>query len=157
VDPWFIVNSDETDTELIKTARNTNDHMPEYVASVAKEILRDVENPIITLFGVAYKGNIGDTRQSPAIGVFSELRRRGFEVRAYDPIAENFQYELQSLETAVESSDCILVLAEHDVFNSLDLENIHSLMRNKLVIDTKNCLSPSWERAGFSVRVLGNG
>jgi len=110
----------------------------------------------VTVFGVAYKGDVGDTRQSPALRIISDLLADGFEVKIYDPLAENFQYELLPLEKAVDRSDCIVVLADHRVFNNIDLKTIFSLMRNKKVIDTKNCLSSKWKETGFSVRILGN-
>ncbi len=157
VDPWFIVKADEEDTILIRTARKTNDGMPNFIVNVMEKELEGIENPTVTVFGVAYKGNVGDTRQSPARQIISLLMERGYEVRAYDPLVEDFHYELLPLEKAVDNSDCIVVLADHRIFNNLDLEVIFSLMRNKRVIDTKNCLSPNWEKAGFSVRILGNG
>lgn len=157
VDPWFIVNADEEDTTLIKTARNTNDEMPNFVVKVIEKELKDIEKPVATIFGVAYKGNVGDTRLSPAQKIIPILLERGFEVRAYDPLVEDFQYELLPLEKAVIKSDCIIVLANHDTFNDLDLTAIFSIMRNNNVIDTKNCLSSKWKEAGFRVRVLGNG
>lgn len=157
VDPWFIVDADSEDTVLIKTARKTNDDMPSFVVNVIENELKDIENPIITVFGVAYKGNIGDTRQSPAIKIISDLSERGFEVRVYDPLVKDFQYELFPLEKAVADSDCIIVLADHSIFNNLDLQAIFSWMRTKKVMDTKNCLSSNWRKAGFDVRVMGNG
>lgn len=157
VDPWFIAGTDEKDTTLIRAARKTNDEMPNFVVKVIENELKEIERPVVTVFGVAYKGDVGDTRQSPALKIISDLLTDGFEVKIYDPLAENFQYELLPLEKAVDKSDCIIVLADHRVFNSLDLKTIFSLMRNKKVIDTKNCLSSKWKEIGFSVRILGNG
>ena len=131
--------------------------MPSFIVDIIKMELEGIEKPIVTVFGVAYKGNIGDTRQSPAQRIISLLVERGYEVRAYDPLVEDFPYELLPLEEAVEKSDCIVVLADHRIFNNLDLGKIFSNMRNLKVIDTKNCLSPDWKKAGFSVRILGNG
>ncbi len=157
VDPWFIVNADEKNAKLIKTARKTNDDMPSFVVKVVEKELKEIEKPIITIFGVAYKGNVGDTRQSPAQKIIPSLLEKGFKVRSHDPFVEDFQYELLPLERAVKGSDCILVLADHKIFNNLDLKTIFSLMRTKNVIDTKNCLSSNWKRTGFSVRILGKG
>ncbi|UCF07691.1 MAG: UDP-N-acetyl-D-mannosamine dehydrogenase, partial [Thermoplasmata archaeon] len=114
-------------------------------------------NPVLTVFGVAYKGNVGDTRQSPAQKVISLLKGKGYEVRIYDPMVEDFMNELLPLSEAVTDSDCIVVLADHRAFNNLDISSISPLMKHKKVIDTKHCLSSDWERAGFSVRVLGHG
>ena len=125
--------------------------------SYTEEELKGIEKPVVTIFGVAYKGNVGDTRQSPAKRIISILLERGFGVRVFDPLVDDLKYELLPLEKAVEGSDCIVVLADHRFFNKLDPGTILSLMRNKKVIDTRNCLSSNWKKAGFNVRILGNG
>ncbi len=157
VDPWFIVDIDDENTELIKTARRTNDRMPDFVVKLIEDELNNIEKPVVTIFGVAYKGNIGDTRESPAKKIISILLEKGVETRVYDPLVEEFQYELLPLDKAVDNSDLIVVLADHKVFNTLNLNSIHSLMRNRKVIDTKDCLSSNWKETGFQIRVLGNG
>jgi UDP-N-acetyl-D-mannosaminuronic acid dehydrogenase len=157
VDPWFIVEVDKKHTELIQTARSTNDEMPKFIVEIVENELKGIEKPTISVFGVAYKGNVGDTRQSPAIDIISILKEKGLNVRIYDPLVENFEYDLVPLNEAVEGSDCILVLADHRIFNNLNLKEIYSKMRNKKVIDTKNCLSSYWKNEGFDVKILGNG
>ncbi|UCE37895.1 MAG: nucleotide sugar dehydrogenase [Thermoplasmata archaeon] len=157
IDPWFLVDADREDTELIQIARRINDDMPKYIVEIVEKELEGVDKPIITIFGVAYKGNVGDTRKSPAIDIISILKEKGHEVRIYDPLVEEFDHRLSPLFEAVEDSDCILVLADHRIFNTLDLKEIFSKMRGKKVIDTKNCLSKSWKNTGFDLRILGNG
>ena len=157
VDPWFLVDVGRDATGLMKTARKTNDDMPGFVVDAIDAELKGIEKPVVTIFGVAYKGNIGDTRLSPALEVISLLRQEGYDVRLFDPLVEEFQYELLPLDKAVSGSDCIVVLADHGGFNYLDLEAIFSQMRHAKVIDTKNCLSPQWRKAGFAVRILGHG
>lgn len=157
VDPWFLVEVGKEAAALMRTARMTNDGMPQFVVEAIESELVGIENPVVTIFGVAYKGNVGDTRLSPALEVISLLRKKGFKVRLYDPLVENFRYELLPLDEAVEGSDCIVVLADHSDFNYLDPDVILSKMRHSKIIDTKKCLSPRWEKAGFSVRILGHG
>lgn len=155
VDPWFIVNADREDTELIQIARKTNDDIPKFIVEIVEEEVRDIETPIITIFGVAYKGNVGDTRGTPANEIISTLKEKGYEVKIYDPLVKNFHFKLVSLSESVENSDCILVLADHEVFNNLNLKQILSKMRNGKVIDTRNCLSKDWNEVGFSIKILG--
>jgi UDP-N-acetyl-D-mannosaminuronic acid dehydrogenase len=156
VDPWFIVDIDKGRTELIQTARRINDGMPDFIVEIVEQELKEKENPVITVFGVAYKGNVGDTRESPAIQIISILKEKGFEVRIYDPLVKSFDFELIHLDEAVKGSDCILVLVDHKLFNSLNIEEIYNAMRTKRIIDTRNILSPAWKAHGFSVKVLGN-
>ena len=157
VDPWFLVDVGGDSTGLMKTARKTNDGMPGFVVDAIDMELKGIEEPVVTIFGVAYKGNVGDTRLSPALEVISLLKGRGYHMRIFDPLVEEFQYELLPLDKAVGGSDCIVVLADHGGFNYLDPEAILSQMRHPKVIDTKNCLSPKWKKAGFTVRILGRG
>lgn len=157
VDPWFLVDVDRDETGLMKTARKTNDDMPGFVVDAIDTEIKDIEKPVVTIFGVAYKGNVGDARLSPALDVISLLRQKGYDVRLFDPLVEEFQHELLPLDKAVSGSDCIVVLADHRGFNYLDLEAIFLQMRHPKVIDTKNCLSPKWKEAGFAVKILGHG
>jgi UDP-N-acetyl-D-mannosaminuronic acid dehydrogenase len=155
VDPWFIIDTDRENTELIQTARKVNDGIPEFIVNLVEKELHGLNEPVITVFGVAYKGNVGDTRESPAINIITKLKEKGNTIRIYDPLVKSFQYELSSLNESVEGSDCILVLADHDVFNELDLKQIFSKMRTRNVIDTRNSLSKTWEENGFCTRTLG--
>lgn len=157
VDPWFLVDAGRDATTLMQMARKTNDGMPGFVLDIIQKELKDIDKPVITVFGVAYKGNVGDTRLSPALDVIPLLKEKGYDVRIFDPLVEDFPYDLLPLDKAVSGSDCIIVLADHRAFNYLDLESIRSQMRHPNVIDTKNCLSPQWKRAGFRIRVLGQG
>jgi UDP-N-acetyl-D-mannosaminuronic acid dehydrogenase len=157
VDPWFLVDVGRDETGLMRTARKTNDDMPSFVVDAVDTVLKGLEKPVVTIFGVAYKGNIGDTRLSPALEVISLLNERGYNVRVFDPLVEEFQHELLPLDKAVEGSDCVVVLADHRGFNYLDPEAIVSQMRHSNLIDTKNCLSTQWKEAGFTVRILGHG
>jgi UDP-N-acetyl-D-mannosaminuronic acid dehydrogenase len=157
VDPWFIIDVDKDRTELIQRARKTNDEMPEFIVQIVEEELKGIDTPTITAFGVAYKGNVGDTRESPAIDIISKLKAKGYEIRIYDPLVKEFEHDLLELSEAVSNSDCILVLADHKMFNSLDINKIFKEMRTKKIIDTRHTLSGDWKAAGFDIRVLGIG
>ncbi|MCL0067341.1 nucleotide sugar dehydrogenase [Peptococcaceae bacterium] len=155
VDPWFIVEKSKF-AELIKLGRNINDNMPKFVATRALQLLKDIEDPVVTILGVAYKGNVDDTRESPATSVIKELIDNGVSVRVYDPHVKNYEYELFSLEEAFRRSNLVLVLADHSEFKYLSASELGKLMRRKAVFDTKNCLNHlKWEKAGFLVEVLG--
>jgi UDP-N-acetyl-D-mannosaminuronic acid dehydrogenase len=66
VDPWFLTES-STKCKIISTAREINDCMPSYVLGKVREAVRRIESPKITVFGVAYKGNVDDARETPAL------------------------------------------------------------------------------------------
>jgi len=159
IDPWFIVEKSKN-AKLIRTARELNDSMPLFVVEKIKKIIKK-DNGKIAIFGVTYKGNVDDTRESPAEKVVSKLIDDGFEVKCYDKYARDFIYPLNSLEEAINGADIIVVLAEHDEYKNFDKEdikNIASKVKNKLILDTKNILKRDlWEEEGFKVYVLGDG
>lgn len=153
VDPWFLTEN-STKCKIISLAREINDSMPNHVIQMVKEAVGKIKEPVITVFGVAYKGNVDDSRESPAIKFIKLAENEGYIIRCYDPNVKNFPYSLLSLSQAVEGSDCIVLIADHDAFNTLDPSVLQ--MRNKNVIDTRNILNKDrWMKAGFNIRVLG--
>ena len=77
VAPWFLVEKFPDDTSLISTARRRNDGMPRHVARRALDLIAGVKDPKVAALGLAFKGNVGDTRESPAYGVIALLREQG--------------------------------------------------------------------------------
>jgi UDP-N-acetyl-D-mannosaminuronic acid dehydrogenase len=155
VDPWFIVEKAKN-AQLISLSREINESMPKFVADRICQMLDQVETPRVTALGVSYKGNVDDTRESPATEVIRELRHRNIEVRIYDPYVKEYEFELTNLEDAFVASDLVVVLAEHKEFKYLSAAELGQLMRNRQLLDTRNCLNHSnWQEAGFHVRVLG--
>ncbi|MBW9220992.1 nucleotide sugar dehydrogenase [Methanothermococcus sp. SCGC AD-155-M21] len=162
VDPWFIVEV-SNNAKLIRAARDLNDNMPKYVCNlIINEFKRmNISDPKISIFGVAYKGNVEDTRESPGKKIIEHLISKGFNVSIYDPYVKTFDYPLDDLEDCVSNSDSILVLTDHKKFKRFkktDIHNIYNSMRNKIVVDTKNILNHNlWKKIGFEVKLLGDG
>lgn len=161
VDPWFMVELQPNLAKIIHMARTTNDSMPEYTAQKAKRLLaaRGIQHPRVSAFGLAFKANIDDMRESPSIEVIHHLVELSLDVAAFDPhIKENkIAQQTQSMEEAAAHSDMIIILTEHAQFKELDPATIGDKMRTKLVLDAKNCLNRSvWEQAGFEVFTLGD-
>lgn len=90
----------------------------------------------MTVLGVAYKGNVDNTRESPAVEVIEELLDSGVEVRVYYPHVGHFDHELWNLEAAFQGSDLAL-MADHNEFKYLSADGLGELMSNKIVFDTK--------------------
>lgn len=156
VDPWFIVEK-SPDARLIRLSREINDAMPNYVAGQALEILAGLNDPKVTVLGVAYKGNVDDTRESPATEVIEHLLAAGITVGIYDPQVKNYDFPLQGLEMALQDSDMVLVLSDHNEFKYLSPEELGNLMRTRNAFDAKKCLNRmKWEQAGFRFSQLGS-
>lgn len=157
VDPWFLTE-DSTKSRIITLAREINDGMPVYVMHIVKDMLKDIKKPSVTIFGVAYKADVGDTRETPALKCIRLAEKEGFKIRVYDPyVAEGeFEYPVLPMDDAISDSDCIVVLTDHSEFESLPTDKIGGLMRTRRIVDTRNCIKhEQWRKSGFEIRVLG--
>lgn len=124
VDPWFIVSRNPEDAKLIKTARDVNDEKPELVvqkiASVAKEKSKVLGRPArIGCLGLAFKPDIDDLRESPALQVTRRLMNLDYEVVAAEPNVEAVEgINLVNANTVLSTADVIVVLVAHKQFKS---------------------------------------
>jgi UDP-N-acetyl-D-mannosaminuronic acid dehydrogenase len=130
VDPWFIVSRNPLQARLIRTAREVNDMKPSWVVErimaealrVAEETQRSVGDIRIACYGLAFKPNIDDLRESPAIKVVVELASRAAgEVLAVEPHIETlpsapFSADLVVMDQALGCADLHVVLVAHDHF-----------------------------------------
>jgi UDP-N-acetyl-D-mannosaminuronic acid dehydrogenase len=142
VDPWFLIQNINREDTLIEKCRNINDNMPVVVAERIVSLLKGIGKPKVSLFGAAYKENIGDTRESPALAVIRELEKRNIDFSIYDPLAENFKYPISSLDDCIEDSDMIVLLVGHDIYKNIDFKKLSKLIRNKMIFDTRNFFNP---------------
>ncbi len=158
VDPWFVISRFPDESRLISLARRINDERPVAVAELVLGLLAGIPDPVVTLMGVAYKGNIDDTRESPALRVLEELRGKGAACRIYDPHVLTLPEETNNLAAAFRGSDCALLLTDHDEFRFLYPKELGKLMRRRLIVDTRNCLERDlWKEHGFDYRLLALG
>jgi UDP-N-acetyl-D-mannosaminuronic acid dehydrogenase len=150
IDPWFIIEKSNEAGELIRAARIVNDSMPDRVVEFVEEVVGSGADFKISVWGVAYKGNVDDTRETPAVLIINGLKKRNYRLGLFDFHVKNFDFELDSLEKAVTDADSILLLADHKEFRYLDPHLIGQKMRRRIVIDTRNCLDATkWKDAGF--------
>ena len=157
IDPWFLTEN-STRCRIVSLAREINDGMPNHVLQIVKGMLEGVDNPVITAFGVAYKGGVDDTRETPALKFIKLAENEGYKVKVHDPHVKEFEYEILSLEEAVRGSDCMVLITDHAEFKEFDPKGISELMRNKNIVDTRNILDVErWREAGFKVKVMGDG
>ncbi len=155
IDPWFLTEN-ANNSSLIMMSRQINDSMPQYVLKMVKEMLAGIENPTITIFGVAYKGDIADTRATPAKKFIKLAEKEGFKVKIYDPFVKEWSYPILGLEEAVEGSDCIVVLTDHSEFREMDPSKIDSKVSSRKILDTRNIINLDlWKNNGFNVYTIG--
>jgi UDP-N-acetyl-D-mannosaminuronic acid dehydrogenase len=155
IDPLFIVEKSSR-SRLVSLAREINEFMPIHVIKLVKEIVKGINIPTITLLGLAYKGNVNDTRESPAFKIKKIAENEGIIVKIYDPYIDEYPENSPDIKDAAFDSDCLVLITDHDVFKDIDPNSLS--MRNKNLIDTRNILPhKKWIDAGYTIRVLGNG
>lgn len=143
VDPWFIVAADRENSRLIRTAREVNDGKPKWVISKVEEACSHVESPVIAALGLAFKANIDDLRESPAMNITKDLAEHVSHatVLAVEPNVSELPKGLQGLanvefadyQDAIERADVVLLLVDHDEFKTLPA----TALKGKAVVDTK--------------------
>ena len=122
VDPWFIVARDPGNAQLIRTAREVNNHKTVWAIDQIKIAVADASartgcKPKVACLGLAFKPDIDDLRESPALHIAAALNAQGYDVVAVEPnIKSHEQFELASLEEALESADVFAVLVKHRQF-----------------------------------------
>ncbi len=142
VDPWFIVNSAPEHATLIRTARNVNDSKPAYVIQKVKAKADRFKSPKIACFGLAFKADIDDLRESPALRIVRALLSEGigtlFIVEPNIPelptdLQESPEVVFVDAHSALEQADIIVGLVDHKEFKLMDLD----LLKEKIVIDLR--------------------
>ena len=128
VDPWFIVHAGGDDARLIKTAREVNNHKTQWTIEKIKNAalkfeLKSGKKPKIACMGLAFKPDIDDLRESPAVFITRELKNQGFEILAVEPnIKSHKDFEIINYEKAVDIADIVVFLVAHKEFKELKIE-----------------------------------
>jgi UDP-N-acetyl-D-mannosaminuronic acid dehydrogenase len=162
VDPWFLVEAAPDLTPLIQAARQVNDSQPQVVVDMARKAVGDLPGRRIAVLGLAYKPDVDDLRESPAIEVARLLAAGGALVRSYEPYKTDARLDglhlVSSLEQALADAELIILLVRHKPFLELDPLEVARLTKARRVIDAVNAWDlPSWGSAGFVVSRLGVG
>lgn len=146
VDPWFIVDSCPEEANIIKQARLTNDAKPQFIIDKIVAAAGQFETPVIACLGLAFKANIDDLRESPALKIVGELvKSKVGEVIAVEPNVSLMQvpsvlsgqgFELDYLSEALKKANVIVVLVDHKEFNDMD----RSFLEGKVIVDSRGII-----------------
>lgn len=141
IDPWFLHQVAPESSQLIETAREVNLRREVTTAERIIEELETLGGSVVVLAGIAYKPNVPDTRESPAMRIVQLLKAHGLEVRVHDPVAYPDGGDLISL---VHGADLLAVLVPHrkmveSISGSID--EVRDVMRNPMVRDYSTGMS----------------
>jgi len=163
VDPWFLVEAAPDLTELISAARHVNDGQPIFVLNLIKDIIGDdLSGKCIAALGLAFKPDVDDLRESPAIEVVKLLEEAGAHVCAYEPYKLDADIPgvstVATIEDAIGDADLLLLLVGHRELKELDPSRIQELTPARLAVDTVGGWDgQAWTKVGFKVIRLGVG
>ena len=128
VDPWFIVHAGGEDAKIIRTAREVNTYKTEWAIEKIKNAALKFENAHgrkakIACMGLAFKPDIDDLRESPALYITRQLIVNGFDVLAVEPnISTHDEFEIIHYKKALEEADVVTFLVGHKEFRDLGIE-----------------------------------
>ncbi len=144
VDPWFLVSGSPKAARLIRTAREVNDFKANYTERRVRALLDAVPGGKVALLGLAFKPDIDDFRESPALEIALSLARtRGQRIMVVEPFAKELPNgfagtgaKLASLDEGLAEAEIVVVLVDHTAFKHLTQDSL----RGKLVFDTRGML-----------------
>lgn len=162
VDPYYLIRfgyKNGFEHRFLKVARHTNNAMPGYTVDLLSDQLRVKKKRLkrarVALLGLAYKRDVSDTRESPALIIRDLLTSRGADVRTYDPYALSHS-NAKKLEDALKDTDAAIIATDHRAFCSLtphDFQKYHV----DIVIDGRNCLDKrAFQDAGILYKGIGH-
>ena len=141
VDPWFLVDCAPEQTRLIRTSREVNEAKPHWVVDRVVANAEKFKSPCIACLGLAYKPDIDDLRESPAVEIVQQLQERGIgELKIVEPNLESHdKFALTSLDEALDAADIVLILVGHKSFLSIP----NSKLAEKIIVDTCGVMNRS--------------
>lgn len=154
VDPWFLVEAAPEAAKLVKTARQVNDAQPAFVAEHLRKVAGGLQEKTVAVLGLAFKPNVDDVRESPAVELAHRLTEAGAHVVAYEPFKPGAGIpgidQVEALEDALSGADLVVLGVGHDCFKTLDPADIRRHTQAALVYDAVNGWDKAaWEAVGF--------
>jgi UDP-N-acetyl-D-glucosamine dehydrogenase len=146
IDPLYLswkLRTLEYTARFIELANEVNTEMPRYWVQKVQDRLNDagkaVKGSRVLILGVAYKKNVSDMRESPALDIIHLLEQKGAAVEYHDPHVPSFNHEgmamasVHDLEAALQMADCVVIATDHDAYDWA-----HIRQRAQLVVDTRH-------------------
>jgi UDP-N-acetyl-D-glucosamine dehydrogenase len=148
IDPLYLswkLRALNYNARFIDLASEINTGMPRYVVNLVQDALNEHQKPLngsrIHVLGVAYKPDIDDVRESPALDVIGLLEQKGAKVTYHDPFIPSVEHDdwkmssERDLMTAVRQADCVVIITDHSTYDYTAIMNA-----SQLIVDTRNAL-----------------
>lgn len=148
IDPLYLswkLKSLNYNARFIELASEINTNMPRFVVGKVQDALNEVGKPVkgsnILILGAAYKPDIDDIRESPALDVIHLLEQKGAKVNYHDPYVQRIDHEdwemesIKDLDKGLTQSDCIVIVTNHKVYDYPEI-----LEKSNLIVDTRNAI-----------------
>jgi len=150
------------DFHLLKGVLEVNEEQHRVIVRKVDKATNGIAGKTIAVWGIAFKPNTDDTRDSPAFSVVKLLQERGAKLRGYDPVVRESAYKEHDIERApgpieaAEDADAVLVLTEWNEFRWVDFDQLRKVMRAPVIIDARNLLDPhTLRQLGFTYEGVG--
>jgi UDPglucose 6-dehydrogenase len=155
-----IANGYDLKLPLVESAIASNQSaLARSVAAIEELVGGDLSNKTVGVWGIAFKANTDDIRDSPALMIIDSLLRKGASVQAYDPVAvapEQAGLLMRgSAEEAAADADVLAVLTEWPEFAKVSPEKVAGAMKSSIVYDARRILPNSWKAHASVLKVLG--
>jgi UDPglucose 6-dehydrogenase len=151
---------------LLREVEKINEMQKDLAARKVSEMLWNLPDKIIGVWGLAFKPNTDDIRSAPALDIIKKLLAGGASIKAFDPVAmDNARKELGQKITycrdayeAAQDADCVVLMTEWNEFKEVDWHRIKNIMKQPIVIDGRNIYDPAkMKEMGFKYAGIGRG
>lgn len=162
VDPYYLIDYAQQNGfqhRFLQIARDVNNTMPNYTVDLLETALHKHEKTLsessVALLGLAYKRDIPDMRESPAIAIKKELEQRGASVSIFDPFVPEHSTHL-TLHDALDDVDAVVLATDHSQFQNALTPELFLQKKIGILVDGRNALSKhSFERNGITYKGIG--
>ena len=121
VDPWFLISQFPNETRIIKKAREVNRNKTKWVIDKIKSVVEKKAIRKIGIFGISFKANVGDIRESPALDIINNLKD-AYELFLCEPHLDNLDgFKLNSIKEVFKNTELLVFLVPHDEFKNLNI------------------------------------
>lgn len=159
VDPYYLIkraSQSGFDHKFLRNAREVNNSMPGYTVDLLSEGLNSQKTPVkgtkVFLYGLSYKANVGDLRESPSLKILDILQENEADILKYDPYLLDLS-NVKTLEEGLKKAEALVVATNHDEIKKVDFSKYPNI---KVIIDGRNCLdNTAVERSGIYYKGIG--